>query len=319
MTWRCELAGLTPSFLFLVKDIEMKTIAIAMMCHAINAAYCQSLGDDSQPSWDDAPDWQRNSAIAGVEMHLANPNATPEQSHESWYKQKEVEGWTYGEIKDAEKKEHPCFLPYNELPDAQKAKDYLFRTTVHLVKHLPDHEDYLALSAEVVNLRQMVAQNKSAAINTATITSTNIVQKTGGVAIQYVGNKSVYTDHLYESALTFEQGQVRSVPSDLALKFLKHPEFIRFEGESESNSGESSDQGLDDDTSSILNRSKEKQKQEIEKENLVFDEIESVGKMTKAGLVQYALEKYDQKLSPQKNLDELKESVTQFIHRFGVV
>ena len=319
MTWRCELAGLTPSFLFLVKDIEMKTIAIAMMCHALNAAYCQSMGDDSQPSWDDAPDWQRNSAIAGVEMHLANPNATPEQSHESWYKQKEVEGWTYGEIKDAEKKEHPCFLPYEELPDAQKAKDYLFRATVHLVKQLPDPEDYLALSAEVVNLRQMVAQNKSAAINTATITSTNIVQKTGGVAIQYVGNKSVYTDHLYESALTFEQGQVRSVPSDLALKFLKHPEFIRFEGEPEPSIGDTSDQGLDDDTSSILNRSKEKQKQEIEKENLVFDEIESVGKMTKAGLVQYALEKYDQKLSPQKNLDELKESVTQMIHQYGIV
>ena len=61
----------------------MKTIAIAMMCHAINAAYCQSLGDDSQPTWDDAPDWQRQSAIAGVEMHLANPDATPEQTHES--------------------------------------------------------------------------------------------------------------------------------------------------------------------------------------------------------------------------------------------
>ena len=297
----------------------MKTIAIAMMCHAINAAYCQSLGDDSQPTWDDTPESHKQSLIAGVEMHLANPDATPEQSHESWYKVKEAEGWKYGEVKDMEKKEHPCFLPYDELPIEQKAKDYLFRTTVHLIKDLPDSEDYLALSAEVVNLRQMVAQNKSAAINTATITSTNIVQKTGGVAIQYVGNKSVYTDHLYESALTFEQGQVRSVPSDLALKFLKHPEFIRFEGESESNSGESSDQGLDDDTSSILNRSKEKQKQEIEKENLVFDEIESVGKMTKAGLVQYALEKYEQKLSQQKNLDELKESVTQMIHQYGIV
>ena len=41
--------------------------------------------------------------------------------------------------------------------------------------------------------------------------------------------------------------------------------------------------------------------------------------MTKAGLVQYALEKYEQKLSPQKNLDELKESVTQMIHQYGIV
>lgn len=297
----------------------MKTIAIAMMCHAINAAYCQSMGDDSQPTWDDAPDWQRNSAIAGVEMHLANPDATPEQSHESWYKQKEAEGWKYGDVKDVEKKEHPCFLPYEELPDEQKAKDYLFRTTVHLVKHLPDPEDYLALSAEVVNLRQKVEHQKNVAINTATITSTNVVQKPAGVSIQYIGNKSLYTDHLYESALTFEQGQVRSIPSDLATKFLKHPEFTRYEGEPESISGESTEQGSDDDTSSILNRSKEKQQEEIDKENKVLDEIETIGKMTKAGLVQYALEKYEQKLSPQKNLDELKESVTQMIHQYGVV
>ena len=297
----------------------METIAIAMMCHAINAAYCQSMGDDSQPTWDDAPDWQRSSAIAGVEMHLANPDATPEQSHESWYKQKEAEGWKYGEVKDMEKKEHPCFLPYEELPDEQKAKDYLFRTTVHLVKHLPDPEDYLALSAEVVNLRQKVEHQKNVAINTATITPTNVVQKSAGVSIQYIGNKSLYTDHLYESALTFEQGQVRSIPSDLATKFLKHPEFTRYEGEPESISGESTEQGLDDDTSSILNRSKEKQQEEIDKENKILDEIETIGKMTKAGLVQYALEKYEQKLSPQKNLDELKESVTQMINQYGVV
>ena len=252
-------------------------------------------------------------------MHLANPDATPEQSHESWYKVKEAEGWKYGEVKDMEKKEHPCFLPYEELPDEQKAKDYLFRTTVHLVKHLPDPEDYLALSAEVVNLRQKVEHQKNVAINTATITPTNVVQKSAGVSIQYIGNKSLYTDHLYESALTFEQGQVRSIPSDLATKFLKHPEFTRYKGEPESISGESTEQGLDDDTSSILNRSKEKQQEEIDKENKVLDEIETIGKMTKAGLVQYALEKYEQKLSPQKNLDELKESVTQMIHQFGVV
>ena len=297
----------------------MKTIAIAMMCHAINAAYCQSMSDESQANWDDSPESHKQSLIAGVEMHLANPDATPEQSHESWYKQKEAEGWKYGEVKDAEKKEHPCFLPYEELPDEQKAKDYLFRTTVHLVKHLPDPEDYLALSAEVVNLRQKVEHQKNVAINTATITPTNVVQKSAGVSIQYIGNKSLYTDHLYESALTFEQGQVRSIPSDLATKFLKHPEFTRYEGEPESISGESTEQGLDDDTSSILNRSKEKQQEEIDKENKILDEIETIGKMTKAGLVQYALEKYEQKLSPQKNLDELKESVTQMIHQYGVV
>ena len=82
----------------------MKLLTIAKLCHTINATYCQSQGDDSQPTWDDAPDWQKQSAFAGVEMHINNPDATPEQSHESWMAQKEKDGWTYGDEKDAEKK-----------------------------------------------------------------------------------------------------------------------------------------------------------------------------------------------------------------------
>lgn len=297
----------------------MKTIAIAMMCHAINAAYCQSMGDDSQPAWDDTPESHKQSLIAGVEMHLANPDATPEQSHESWYKVKEAEGWKYGEVKDMEKKEHPCFLPYEELPDEQKAKDYLFRTTVHLVKHLPDPEDYLALSAEVVNLRQKVEHQKNVAINTATITPTNVVQKSAGVSIQYIGNKSLYTDHLYESALTFEQGQVRTVPSDLATQFLKHPEFTLYIGDDSPILPSSENQSQLDDTSAILEKSNAAKKEETELEQRVFDEIETVGKMTKAGIIEYVQTKYNQKLSPQLNHTQLKDKAAELINQFGLV
>lgn len=105
----------------------MDRIAIARVAHEINRAYCASLGDVSQPAWEDAPEWQKASALVGVDMHLAKPDATPEQSHESWLAQKTAEGWKFGPVKDAEKKEHPCCVPYAELPAEQKAKDYLFR------------------------------------------------------------------------------------------------------------------------------------------------------------------------------------------------
>ena len=105
--------------------------AIAKIAHEINRAYCASIGDDSQPSWENAPEWQRVSAINGVRFHSENPNATPEASRNNWLKEKAGAGWKYGEVKDPEAKTHPCFLPYSELPQEQRSKDYLFHQVCH--------------------------------------------------------------------------------------------------------------------------------------------------------------------------------------------
>lgn len=109
----------------------MNHTEIARVAHEINRAYCCALGDLSQPAWEDVPEWQKESAINGVKFHLANPDAGPDHSHNEWLREKEAAGWKYGQVKDPEKKEHPCFVPYNALPVEQKAKDYLFRAVVH--------------------------------------------------------------------------------------------------------------------------------------------------------------------------------------------
>lgn len=100
--------------------------AIARVCHEVNRAYCISQGDLSQRHWDEAPDWQRQSAINGVRFALEHPDAKPSDSHDSWLAEKAADGWRYGPIKNPETKEHPCFISYSELPPAQKAKDYIF-------------------------------------------------------------------------------------------------------------------------------------------------------------------------------------------------
>lgn len=112
----------------------MNITQIAQAAHELNKAYCASIGDYSQPEWKDAPEWQRESAIVGVNYHLDNPQAGPDDSHNSWLAQKEAEGWKYGPVKNPETKEHPCFVPYAQLPNEQKAKDYIFRQTVHSLK-----------------------------------------------------------------------------------------------------------------------------------------------------------------------------------------
>lgn len=108
-------------------------IAIAAGAHEINRAYCLALGDASQLPWGEAPEWQMDSAIKGVEFHLANPDADASTSHTSWFAHKIANGWRYGAVKDAAKKEHPCLVPFNELPREQQAKDHLFKAAVHIL------------------------------------------------------------------------------------------------------------------------------------------------------------------------------------------
>jgi hypothetical protein len=104
--------------------------SIARVCHEVNKAYCEALGDTSQVSWEDAPKWQKDSALLGVELHQSNHEAGPKASHESWLKQKKLEGWSFGGIKDPENKKHPCMVNFEDLPKAQQAKDYIFRALV---------------------------------------------------------------------------------------------------------------------------------------------------------------------------------------------
>lgn len=177
----------------------MTPVQIAQVAHEVNRAYCASIGDDSQPAWADAPEWQRASALAGVEMHLANPDATPEQSHESWMAQKTADGWTYGEVKNAELKQHPCFMPYADLPAAQKSKDYLFRAVVHA----------------------MAGMQAEPAPEAPTKT---VVMDSSYTSIRYVGKRDTYTDGAYQSHITWERGESKPVPNAIAAKLLQHPD-----------------------------------------------------------------------------------------------
>lgn len=107
---------------------------VAKICHNVNKAFCEAYGDMSQPDWNVAPAWQKESAIDGVRYHLEHPTALPSDSHEKWYSFKQHEGWVFGTIKDPILKTHPCMVPYNDLPVEQRAKDYIFKEICHQLK-----------------------------------------------------------------------------------------------------------------------------------------------------------------------------------------
>lgn len=111
-------------------------INIAKVCHEVNRAYCKSIGDDSQVPWEEAPAWQQSSAISGVQAILNDPKITPSMLHVCWMSKKQEDGWTYGPVKDVEKKTHPCMVPYEDLSKHQQTKDHLFHAVVHALKEV---------------------------------------------------------------------------------------------------------------------------------------------------------------------------------------
>lgn len=271
----------------------MKRELIALVAHEINRAYCASLGDDSQPAWGEAPEWQQQSCLAGVDMHLANPDATPENSHESWLVDKLADGWVYGQVKNAEKKEHPCCVPYDELPPEQKSKDYLFRAVVHALKDIPDAEDAVAEFIQSMPVADAPVSVMKPAANCT--------------AIEYIGPHAVWHDRVYHTGLSFTQGMVRTVPNGIANKLLRHSDVF----------AKADVAPAGDDTLHQLEEGEKAQKKRDEKQ-IEFDVIDQVNSMTdKDSLVSFAESRYGLKLTKTMKVETMKDRIVEHVNRFG--
>ena len=44
-------------------------------------------------------------------------------AHDVWARERMADGWTYGPARDDERKEHPCLVPYDRLPESEKKYD----------------------------------------------------------------------------------------------------------------------------------------------------------------------------------------------------
>ena len=64
--------------------------------------------------------------------HLQLTDLLAKNTHEIWAQQRIAEGWKYGEKRDDTKKEHPCLVPYEKLPESEK--EYDRRTALGAIK-----------------------------------------------------------------------------------------------------------------------------------------------------------------------------------------
>lgn len=109
---------------------DILTEQIAPVVHEAIRAYQRTLGEDPNPPWEQAPEWIRASVRAGIRAVLNGTARTPEQQHENFLAMRLADGWTYGPVKNAEARTHPCLVPYADLPIHQRRKDLLFQAVV---------------------------------------------------------------------------------------------------------------------------------------------------------------------------------------------
>jgi len=189
---------------------SLKVLIIAKAVHAVNAAYSLALGDDSHKSWDETSEQIQNSAIAGVEFTLDNPDAPVSAQHDAWTEHKLADGWVYGEEKSEELKTHPCLVPFNELPVEQQAKDFIFRAVVKSVSEGLD------------SIPEPVAAAPEAAAAKEDKLSAPAGVPLGYTAITYIGNRDSYREGTYGTGITWDKGETKLVPNDIAFKLLNH-------------------------------------------------------------------------------------------------
>ena len=69
----------------------------------------------------------RSNMIRAVSRQCGKRRLTsPKKLHEAWVRAYKHLGWTYGPVRDANRKTHPDMVPFHKLGQLEKEKDWVF-------------------------------------------------------------------------------------------------------------------------------------------------------------------------------------------------
>ncbi|MBI1625184.1 hypothetical protein [Comamonas suwonensis] len=138
--------------------------------------------------------------------------------------------------------------------------------------------------------------------------------------VKYIGRRSPYVDRLYGTNLSFERGQVRSLPSQIAKRFLRHADMFascKDEQAASSQDGQSSAQ-LVDDTLQTLEQAQKLQDEQRDKDTQRQQLIDQIMNMDKEGVQQFAKDSYNQVVPKNLSLDNMRTKVLSMLDQYGV-
>ena len=148
------------------------------------------------------------------------------------------------------------------------------------------------------------------------------------VSIKYIGKREPWHDRLYRTGLVFDCNQVRTIPWDMARKFLRHEDlFKKVDADAKDESDEAGKSSEDDaqndseqdsdDTQALLDEQKAKNKEKDDEQRELQALYDQVNNMDKDALEDFAKAHYQQNLDKRRSVETLRSDVTGMIDQFG--
>lgn len=136
-----------------------------------------------------------------------------------------------------------------------------------------------------------------------------------GVAVKYTGRENPFIERNYGSSLSFDQGQVRVVPVELAAKLLRHADVFT--------PGDVADaapvEPAGDGTQSTLDVAAKAKAEQDASNNLRQDVVDTINRMDKDALKDYAQLNYGQPIPKTLTIENMRAKVVGLIDQFGLV
>lgn len=148
------------------------------------------------------------------------------------------------------------------------------------------------------------------------------------VSIKYIGKREPWHDRLYRTGLVFDCNQVRTIPWDMARKFLRHEDlFEKVDADAKDESDETPEKPEGDtqddsnqepdDTQALLDEQEAKNKDKDDEQKELQALYDQVNVMDKDALKDFAQNHYQQNTNNSKSVENIRLDVTGMIDQFG--
>lgn len=133
------------------------------------------------------------------------------------------------------------------------------------------------------------------------------------IGVTYTGSEDPFVDRIYRSRLTFEHGQTRELPPDLAAKFLQHADVFQAAGEAKAKKPAKSK----DDTQEQLEAAEKAESERREQENTRFEVHQQIDKMDKAAMRDFAKTNFKVEFPGALGEAKMREQVKGLVDQYG--